>query len=105
MLAAAAALRADEVRRLSNQEQLRRFHESWVTAGRPPQASFTPKWGVDSTEVVNVHSYDFHANTSSNRIMDDGNGYRYFGDEAVPFMAAPVQVPAGVTLESLFISH
>jgi hypothetical protein len=105
MLAAAVSLLADDAPSPSNQEQLKQFHESWVAAGRPAQASHTPKWGTDSTELVNVHAYDFQANTSSNLIMDDGNGYRYFGDEAVPYMAAPVRVPSGVTLESLFISH
>ena len=105
LMLSAAAVRAEDSGRRSNHEQLKEFHASWVAAGRPRQASFTPKWGTDTTEVVNVHSYDFHANTSSNLIMDDGNGYRYFGDEAVPYMAAPVRVPAGVTLESLFISH
>ena len=105
LMLAAASLRAEDSARPSNQEQLRRFHESWVAAGRPVPASVTPKWGTESTEVVNVHAYDFQANTSSNLIMDDGNGYRYFGDEAVPFMAAPVRVPSGVTIESLFISH
>jgi hypothetical protein len=102
---AAAALRGEDAARPSNQEQLKQLHESWVAAGRPVQASFTPRWGTENTDVVNVHAYDFQANTSSNRIMDDGNGYRYFGEEAVPYMAAPVRVPAGVTLESLFISH
>jgi hypothetical protein len=102
---AAAALRAEDSARPTNQEQLRQFHESWVAAGRPLQASYTPKWGVDNTEVVNVHSYDFQANTSTNLIMDDGNGYRYFGDEAVPYMAAPVRLPAGVSIEGFSISN
>jgi hypothetical protein len=104
LMLAAAALRAEDSGP-SNQEQLRQFHENWVATGRPTQAAYTPKWGTETTDVVNVHAYDFQANTSNNLIMDDGNGYRYFGDEAVPYMAAPVRVPAGVTIESLFISH
>jgi hypothetical protein len=105
LMLAAAALRAEDAARPTNQEQLRQFHETWVAAGRPLQASYTPKWGIDSTEVMNIHSYDFQANTSTNLIMDDGNGYRYFGDEAVPYMAAPVRLPAGVSIEGFSISH
>lgn len=107
LMLAAAALRAEDSGRLTNQEQLKQFHENWVAAGKPPQASFTPvpAWGTTHQEVVNVHSYDFQANTSTNLIMDDGNGYRYFGDEAVPYMAAPVRLPSGVAIEGFSISH
>jgi hypothetical protein len=102
-----AALRAEDARKSTNQEQLKQFHESWVAAGRPRTAlaSLEPKWGTNNLEVVNVHSYDFQANTSTNLIMDDGNGYRYFGDEAVPYMAAPVRLPAGALISDIFVSH
>jgi S-layer homology domain len=105
LMLAAAALRADDERRPTNQEQLKQFHESWVAAGRPAPASVQPKWGTNSLEVLNVHAYTFQANTSSNLIMDDGNGYRFFGDEAVPYMAAPVVLPAGVKIGAMQISH
>jgi hypothetical protein len=86
-------------------EQLAEFHRQWVAAGRPAQASVAPKWGDDVLEDYNAHSYDFQANTSSDLVLDDGNGYRYFGDEAVPYMAAPVRLPSGVLIESLSLSH
>jgi hypothetical protein len=63
-----------------------------------------PKFGTDTTEIVNVHAYAFQANTSSDLILDDGNGYRYFGASGVPFMAAKVQIPAGARLTYLDIS-
>jgi S-layer homology domain len=107
LMLGAAALRGENLRKPSNQEQLKQFHESWVAAGKPQTASATlaPKWGTNNIEVVNVHAYDFQANTSSNLIMDDGNGYRYFGDEAVPYMAAPVRLPSGAHIESIAVSH
>src|SRR5262249_33193628 len=63
-----------------------------------------PEFGTDTTEIVNIHAYAFQANTSSDLILDDGNGYRYFGAPAVPFMAAQVQIPAGAELGYLAIS-
>ena len=106
MLAAAAALGAQEARRPSNREQLRQFHESWVAAGKPAAApSVRPKFGTNNIEVVNVHSYDFQANTSTDLVVDDGNGYRYFGDEAVPYMAAPVRLPAGAHIQYIAASQ
>src|SRR5262245_31585806 len=82
MLAAAASVRADDTRRPTNQEQLRQFHADWVAAGKPMTATSRPKWGTAAVEVMNVHAYEFQGNTSTNLIVDDGNGYRYFGDEA-----------------------
>jgi len=101
-----AALRG-EIRKPTNQEQLKQFHESWVAAGRPKTAlaSLEAKWGSNNTEAVNVHSYDFQANTSSTVILDDGNGYRYFGDALVPYMAAPVRLPAGAEVYSIGVSY
>ncbi len=107
MLAAAAALRAQDSARPSVHEQLRQFHESWVVAGKPSPATFAPapQWGVTDYETYNVHSYEFQANTSTDLVMDDGNGYRYFGAEAVPYMAAPVRLPAGVGIGAIWVSH
>jgi hypothetical protein len=106
LLLGVAALRGENLRRPTNQEQLKQFHESWVAAGKPQPASATPapNWGTNNIEVVNVHAYEFQANTSNNLIMDDGNGYRYFGDEAVPYMAAPVRLPSGAQIDSIWVS-
>jgi hypothetical protein len=68
-------------------------------------APATPDWGLAATEILNVHSYDFLANTSTDVIHDDGNGYRYFGAPGVPYMGAPVQLPAGAHVTSLGLSH
>jgi hypothetical protein len=107
LMLAAAALRAEDSGKPTIREQLKQFHESWVADGRPQLASTSPAptWGTVATEVVNVHAYDFQANTSSNLVMDDGNGYRHFGDEAIPYMAAPVRLPSGVAIEGISISH
>jgi hypothetical protein len=103
-LPAIPARAADE--KPTNREQFARFHREWIAAGRPAAATanLEPKFGVQDLEYVNVHAYAFQANTSSDLINDDGNGYRYFGAPAVPFMAAPIQVPAGAVLNSLTIS-
>jgi hypothetical protein len=86
-------------------EQLADFHRQWVAAGRPAPVSSEPQWGDDQYEVYNAHAYDFQANTSTDRIMDDGNGYRYFGAPGVPYMAAPVRLPAGVEISAIRTSH
>jgi S-layer homology domain len=103
-LPAAAARGADE--KPTNREQLARFHSDWIAAGRPAAGTATlePKFGIQEPEYINIHAYAFQANTLSDLILDDGNGYRYFGATAVPFMAAPVQVPSGAVLESLTLS-
>src|SRR5262249_28992787 len=69
---------------------IRRMHEEWVAAGKTRAASVQPKFGIDNVSTVNLHAYQFQANTSTDLINDDGNGYRYFGAPAVPFMAAPL---------------
>ena len=103
-LAAASARGADG--NPTNREQLAKFHRDWIAAGRPAAASATvdPKFGIQQQEYINIHSYAFQANTSSDLILDDGNGYRYFGVINVPFMAAAVQIPSGAMLNSLTIS-
>ena len=92
---------------LSMHERIRRLHESWVAAGRPRTDEASPrlKYGVDGRDFVNVHAYQFQANTSTNVILDDGNGYRYFGGEAIPYMAAPVTLPPGIQLDTVTASY
>jgi hypothetical protein len=85
-------------------EQIRQMHEEWVAAGKPRTASVEPKFGVDGYEYLNVHAYQFQANTSTDLIMDDGNGYRYFGAPAVPYMAAPVTLPPGAFIDTISMS-
>jgi hypothetical protein len=99
---APAAVRAQTPQTV--REQLALFHRDWVAAGKPAAASATRKWGVDHPDAYNVHAYDFQANTSTDLVLDDGNGYRYFGAPSVPYMAAPVRLPAGVHIGALTIS-
>jgi hypothetical protein len=87
-------------------EHLADFHRNWVAAGKPASAApLTPEWGLEDAEIVNVHAYDFQANTSSDVINDDGNGYRYFGAPGVPYMAAPVQLLPGARVGRIGLSH
>ncbi len=102
VLAAAPGANAEEAG-----EQLKRFHQSWVAAGKArSNAAFVPKeFGTGEIDVINVHAYEFQANTSTDLIQDDGNGYRYFGAPAVPYMAAPVRLPSGALIFGLEISY
>jgi hypothetical protein len=88
-------------------EQIRQMHEAWVAAGkpRPESVSFEPKFGINSFNSVNVHAYQFQANTSTDLILDDGNGYRYFGAPGVPYMAAPVTLPRGSRIDTITVSY
>jgi hypothetical protein len=86
-------------------ETIRRMHDEWIAAGKPRPVTAAPKFGIDSIETVNVHAYQFQANTSTDLIMDDGNGYRYFGAPAVPYMAAPVTLPTGAVIDTVVASY
>jgi hypothetical protein len=51
---------------------------------------------VTSGGVVNIHSYAFTSSYSTDLILDDGNGYRYYApNPGSRAMAAPVQLPSG----------
>jgi hypothetical protein len=86
-------------------EQIRQMHEGWVAAGKPRPAALEPKFGQSSPDFVNIHAYQFQANTSTDLIRDDGNGYRYFGAPAVPYMAAPVTLPSGARIDTVSVSY
>ena len=86
-------------------EQLAEFRRTAVAQRASRSTPHAPEWGLDAAEVLNVNAYDFQANTSSDVINDDGNGYRYFGAPGVPYMAAPVQLPAGAHVTTLRLSH
>ena len=86
-------------------EQLAQFHRDWVAAGKPSaESAASPQFGTEALEYASVHAYAFQANTASDLIMDDGNGYRYFGAPAVPYMAAPVRLPSGSMLTAITLS-
>jgi hypothetical protein len=88
-------------------QQLIEAREHALAEGKSLPASapsVQPKFGIDDGEIINVHAYAFQANTSSDLILDDGNGYRYFGASGIPYMAASVQIPPGAELNYLAIS-
>ena len=88
-------------------QRMAKHHEQWVAEGRPAAqgASLAPKWGVGNWEIFHVHAYEFQPNDNADRIKDDGNGYRYFASPtSVPYMAAPVHLPAGANIQSIGIS-
>jgi S-layer homology domain len=61
---------------------------------------------VGSPTAVNVHAYAFRQTYSADLVIDDGNGYRYLGPSPVSrWMAAPLQLPTGVVIESLVFSY
>jgi hypothetical protein len=92
----------------TNQERMISAHRDWIAAGMPRQAERIqdlPAYGVSSDGVVNVHSYAFTSSYSTDLILDDGNGYRYYAPNPVSrFMAAPVQLPSGVQIQVVGIS-
>jgi hypothetical protein len=106
MWLAPSRLGAEEPR--TNQERLVQAHRDWIAAGMPRQAEpirDLKAFGVDSDGVVNIHSYAFTSSYSTDLILDDGNGYRYYAPNPVSrFMAAPVQLPSGVQIQVVGIS-
>src|SRR4030095_7791677 len=104
-LLTAAIVRAETSKAV--REELAEFHKSWVAAGQPTSKAtpVAPGWGLDAAEILNVHAYDFQANTTSDLVMYDGNGYRYFGAPGVPYMAAPVSLPPGAGVGVLGLSQ
>ena len=74
-----------------------------VTAHDPREA---PDFGTASTSVLNIGAYAFQgASNTGDQFADDGNGYRYLiASTSGGYMAAPVQLPAGVMIDELGIS-
>jgi hypothetical protein len=67
-------------------------------------APLAAEWPTSS--AVNVHAYTFLPTYSTDLVVDDGNGYRYLGPSPVSrWMAAPLQLPTGVVIESLVFSY
>ncbi len=62
----------------------------------------SPDFGTQDFDILEVQAYAFQAGNSSDLILDDGKGARYFGTApASPFMAAAVQLPAGVFIDAI----
>ncbi len=92
----------------TNQERMVQAHRDWIAAGMPRQAEpiqAKPAFGVSSLGAANVHAYAFTSSYSTDLILDDGNGYRYYAPNPVSrFMAAPVELPSGVRIKTVGIS-
>lgn len=92
----------------TNQEWMIQAHRDWIAAGKPRQAErieAEPAFGVTGLTTVNIHSYAFTSSYSTDLILDDGNGYRYYAPNPVSrFMAAPVELPSGVQIVTVGIS-
>jgi hypothetical protein len=107
ILVAAAPREARGEVKASVRQQLSEARERALAERKNTPASaptVEPKSGSDSFDTINIHAYAFQPNTSSDLILDDGNGYRYFGAQGVPYMAANVQIPAGVIVGFLALS-
>src|SRR5262249_23314296 len=64
-----------------------------------------PNFGTDSMTSVEIQSYAFQPGISNDLLLDDGNGYRYYGAATGdPYMAAPVQIPTGVVIDAIKLS-
>ena len=88
-------------------QQLVKARHDWIVAGRPEakeKATEAPEFGTDSVTAIEVQSYAFQPGTSTDQLLDDGNGYRYFGAAVNPYTAAAVQVPTGVVIDFIKFS-
>jgi len=77
-----------------------------TVSGLPAEATravpASPEFGTQDLDVLEVQAYAFQAGDSSDRIVDDGKGARYFAAApTAPFMAAAVQLPAGVFIDAI----
>ena len=93
--------------RLTAYQHLAKVRQDWIAAGRPDmsaKAIESPEFGTDSVTAVEVQAYAFQGGTSTDEIVDDGSGYRYFSLSVNPYMAAPVQIPTGVVIDFIKFS-
>jgi hypothetical protein len=94
---------------LTVRQQLVKARQEWLASGRgqvQPKLEQSPQFGTDSESVVDVQAYAFQPGISNDQLLDDGNGYRYFGaPTADPYTAAPVQLPTGVVIDAIALSY
>jgi len=89
---------------LNAHQMLAKARLDWLAAGKPVSAEM-PEYGIDSMTAVEVQAYAFQPGISNDQVLDDGNGYRYYGaDTADPYMGGPVQVPTGVSIDYIKFS-
>ena len=99
---------------LTVHQQLRRLHDEAIANATPARPgtirnAASPRrtdFGVVDPTAVAVQAYAFQAATSTDLLVDDGNGYRYFGAApSNPYLAAPVQIPSGVVIDGFGLSY
>lgn len=97
-----------EEKTMTVHQHLAKVRQDWIAAGRPnmvEKVAESPAFGTDSVTAVEVQAYAFQPAVSTDTVLDDGNGYRYFGGESVlPYLSAPVQVPSGVVIDFIKFS-
>lgn len=93
---------------LTAHQQLVKARQDWISAGMPGTRETpggAPKFGTTSETTVAVQAYAFQSGISNDQLLDDGNGYRYYGaPTADPYIAAPLQLPSGVMIDSIALS-
>lgn len=74
-----------------------------VTSASSPNS---PDYGTADLISVNIGAYAFQgANSLGDQLSDDGNGYRFLAaTTSGGYIAAPVTIPTGVTIEHLTIN-
>lgn len=98
----AASLRGAE--NLTAHQMLAKARQDWLAAGKPVTTA-QPEFGLESMTAVEVQAYAFQPGISNDLILDDGNGYRYYGTSTPdPYMAGAVQLPTGVSIDYLKFS-
>ena len=90
------------------QERMIQMHRDWVEAGMPRQpepASAGPDIAAAGLYVLDIPAYAFTSASSTDLILEDGNGYRYLApNPASRFLVAPIELPSGSLIEVLGIS-
>ncbi len=90
-------------------QQLAKVRQDFLAAASKPgdeaKTGESPDFGVTDETAVEVQSYAFQPGISTDLVLDDGSGYRYYGAvTADPYLGAPVQIPTGVVIDFLKFS-
>ncbi len=90
------------------QERMIRMHQDWIDAGMPRQTEpipTGPEIAAAGLYALNIPAYAFASASSTDLILEDGNGYRYLAPNPVSrFLVAPLELPSGSFVQTLGIS-
>jgi S-layer homology domain len=94
--------------RTTMRQQIAKIRQEALAAGTvavKTTSTDEPNFGTQDITAVEIQSYAFQPGISNDLLLDDGNGYRYYGAAtADPYMAAPVQIPTGVMIDFIKLS-